>query len=139
MVSALRFHMLSKPNEIGGVDCTHDEIIEHTRRSLKWKSTWVTNKRTIITVDHRLLIKKGILGDATLFEETEEEANTTLFEETEEEANTPTSNDDNAISNIKKDIDEKKVGNWFGLSKETVVNIFQMAIFYMIVFLILKR
>ena len=87
----------------------------------------MTNKRTIITVDHRLLIKKGILGDAT------------LFEETEEEANTPTSNDDNAISNIKKDIDERKVGNWFGLSRETVVPIFQMAIFYMIVFLFLKR
>ena len=68
IVNALRLHMLQSPNEIGGIESTPDELIEFARASLEWKMTWTVRggsggkrKRMPITVDHRLLVREGVL------------------------------------------------------------------------------
>ncbi len=72
IVNALRLHMLNAPSEIGGMHSDHDETLEHARKSLQWKKTWVqTGKtRTKITVDHKLLIATGVIR---IFDEEKEE------------------------------------------------------------------
>ena len=70
IVNALRLHMLTRAEEIGGIDSTPDVTREHARKSLEWKKTWKVRggtggaKWTRITVDHQLLVREGVLGTA---------------------------------------------------------------------------
>lgn len=67
LVQALRLHMLTNPQEIGGIVSTRDEILEYAKKSLSWKQSWKAG-RSIVTVDHALLISQGVLSteDSTL-------------------------------------------------------------------------
>ena len=91
IVNALRLHMLSPPTEIGGMQSTHEEATKLARLSLVWKQTWVdggNNKRTKITVDHRLLIQEGVLGydrDSRELSDDEEEEGSEKIDEKETE------------------------------------------------------
>lgn len=64
--------MLIPPNEIGGMYSDHDETLEHAKKSVSWKKTWVNRgkTKTRITVDHKLLIETGVIR---LNDEEEEE------------------------------------------------------------------
>ena len=61
LVHALRLHMLTNPQEIGGITSTAQEILEYARQSLTWRVSWVTGKRRI-TVDHAKLLEQGVLS-----------------------------------------------------------------------------
>jgi ubiquitin-protein ligase len=61
LVHALRLHMLTSPQEIGGVVSSADETLEYARRSLSWKFAWVVGS-TKIVVDHATLIEQGALA-----------------------------------------------------------------------------
>jgi len=81
IVNALRLHMLTSPNEIGGMSSTRDETLEYARHSVSWKCTWIVGggsggsggKRTKITVDHELMVAEGILSDGETEEETSDD------------------------------------------------------------------
>jgi len=63
LVQALRLHMLTNPQEIGGVLSKSEETLEYARRSLSWKFAWlVGNTKTRIVVDHQRLLKQGVLA-----------------------------------------------------------------------------
>ena len=61
LVHALRLHMLTNPQEIGGIVSSAEEILEFSRRSLTWKVSWVSGK-TRVTVDHAKLLQQGLLN-----------------------------------------------------------------------------
>ncbi len=61
LVHALRLHMLTNPQEIGGITNTAEETLEYARRSLTWKVSWLTGKGQII-VDHGKLLEQGVLS-----------------------------------------------------------------------------
>jgi len=60
LVHGLRLHMLTNPQEIGGVVSSADDTLEHARRSLSWKCAWIVGNTKII-VDHRSLLEQGAL------------------------------------------------------------------------------
>jgi ubiquitin-protein ligase len=60
LVQALRLHMLTNPQEIGGMTSTVEETLEYARNSLVWKLTWRAGK-TLITVDHARLLQQEVL------------------------------------------------------------------------------
>jgi ubiquitin-protein ligase len=161
IVNALRLHMLNSPNEIGGMTSTRDETMEYARLSLTWKTTWAASgssgtKKTKITIDHRLLIKEGILSDGTVGEETDEMKDDISLSATDDididsvsdfdqavavktKADATTLRD--AIANSKDDEDNSRIrlSTRFGFSSEVVGSIFQLAILYMVVFMFLNR
>ena len=59
LVQALRLHMLTNPQEIGGMTSSTDETLEYARQSLKWKLTWRVSGKKTITVDHDRMIRQG--------------------------------------------------------------------------------
>ena len=59
LVQALRLHMLTNPQEIGGMTSSTDETLEYARQSLKWKLTWRVSGQKTITVDHDRMIRQG--------------------------------------------------------------------------------
>jgi ubiquitin-protein ligase len=61
LVHALRLHMLTNPQEIGGVMSSVDDTLEYARRSLIWKIAWIVGS-TKIVVDHATLIQQGALA-----------------------------------------------------------------------------
>ena len=81
LVQALRLHMLTNPQEIGGKISTLEETLEFARKSLVWRVTWRAGK-TQITVDHaRLLQQRALTMDS-------DEANLDLAIETPDNAGT---------------------------------------------------
>ena len=62
LVQALRLHMLTNPQEIGGIVSTREEILEYAKKSLSWKKSWKVNPKMIISVDHELILQQGILS-----------------------------------------------------------------------------
>jgi len=96
IVNALRLHMLNAPNEIGGMHSDHEETLEHAKKSVRWKKTWVNKgkTKTRITVDHQLLIETGVirLSDKEEEEEHKEEIEDELIvEENSSYSETPVS------------------------------------------------
>ena len=61
LVQALRLHMLTNPQEIGGIVSTREEILEYAKKSLSWKKSWKASPKMIISVDHELILQQGIL------------------------------------------------------------------------------
>jgi ubiquitin-protein ligase len=165
IVNALRLHMINSPNEIGGMTSTRDETMEYARLSLKWKKTWVASgssgtKKTKITIDHRLLIKEGILSDGVVGEETDVTKGDILLSATDDtdidididsvsdfdqadavktKADATTLRDDIATSKDNEDNSRIRPSTRFIFSSEVVGSIFQLAILYMIVFIFLNR
>ena len=62
LVQALRLHMLTNPQEIGGIVSTREEILEYAKKSLSWKKSWKASPKMIISVDHELILQQGILS-----------------------------------------------------------------------------
>lgn len=60
LVHALRLHMLTNPQEIGGIMSNAEETLEYARRSLTWRVSWVTGNTRVI-VDHSKLLEQGAL------------------------------------------------------------------------------
>ena len=58
LVQALRLHMLTNPQEIGGIVSNSEEILEFAKNSLTWKVRWQTSAGDI-TVDHAKLLDQG--------------------------------------------------------------------------------
>ena len=61
LVHGLRLHMLTNPQEIGGVVSSADDTLEHARRSLAWRFAWIVGA-TKIVVDHATLMEQGALA-----------------------------------------------------------------------------
>lgn len=146
IVNALRLHMLNPPNEIGGMQSTSDETMEFARRSRDWKVSWRAkdNKGPKITVDHRLLVREGVLIDRTNDEDGDEmEEDDLLWESDLDEEVVETPKKADATKTSRKKVAKKKgEGNksQVGLNRfEKVTSIFQLAILYMVVFFFLKR
>lgn len=68
LVQALRIHMLTNPQEIGGMTSSRDETLEHSRKSLSWGMTWRAGK-LIVRVDHMQLLSQGVLNDTSPMED----------------------------------------------------------------------
>jgi ubiquitin-protein ligase len=60
LVQALRLHMLTNAQEIGGMASTVEETKEYAKESLAWKISWRAGK-SILTVDHALILQQGVL------------------------------------------------------------------------------
>lgn len=60
LVQALRLHMITNPNELGGISRTRQEIMDLARQSLYWKVSWKVGN-TWVTVDHAKLRKQRVL------------------------------------------------------------------------------
>lgn len=67
-VHALRHHMTTSPQEIGGTIGSADEILEFARRSQTWKVQWRSGD-SVITVDHAKLLRDGVLSSDSLDED----------------------------------------------------------------------
>lgn len=61
LVQALRLHMLTNPQEIGGIVRSADDILEYARRSLSWHCVWDAGG-TKIEVNHTRLIEQDALS-----------------------------------------------------------------------------
>jgi ubiquitin-protein ligase len=61
LVQALRLHMLTNAQEIGGKITSREDTLEYARHSLAWKLSFHSGKRTI-HVDHALLLQQGVLS-----------------------------------------------------------------------------
>jgi ubiquitin-protein ligase len=68
LVQALRLHMLTNPQEIGGMTSSTQETYEYAKQSLVWKLAWKVGKVTI-QVDHGEMIRQGVI----LLQDEEEE------------------------------------------------------------------
>ena len=112
LVNALRLHMLTKPDEIGGMTADADEILEFARQSLDWKVTWTqtnsNNKKTRITVDHGLLLQEGVLSLGLEHTDGSDETLEEIKEPTDDESmvHSDTTTDTNELSDINEDIEQ---------------------------------
>jgi ubiquitin-protein ligase len=61
LVQALRLHMLTNPQEIGGKSSSLEQTTEYSKLSLAWRLDFHAGKR-IISVDHALIIRQGALS-----------------------------------------------------------------------------
>mmetsp|Transcript_39535 Transcript_39535/g.95599 ORF Transcript_39535/g.95599 Transcript_39535/m.95599 type:complete len:408 (-) Transcript_39535:935-2158(-) len=61
LVQALRLHMLTNPQEIGGKLSSLEETLDYTRESLKWWAKFNAGKR-IIEIKHEMLLQQGVLS-----------------------------------------------------------------------------
>mmetsp|Transcript_2609 Transcript_2609/g.5661 ORF Transcript_2609/g.5661 Transcript_2609/m.5661 type:complete len:394 (+) Transcript_2609:95-1276(+) len=157
IVNALRLHMLSPPNEIGGMQSTHDKGTELARLSLVWKQTW-RDGRNIITVDHRQLIQEGILTESDLEEriddhEIEDDCRKESDEEEESEYDLESelyrgvAVEDDDVTTTEDGIFECNGANdvrirfssRFSLSMATVTSVVRLICLYMVVLLFLNR
>jgi ubiquitin-protein ligase len=61
LVHALRLHMLTTGQEIGGLtDTTYEETMEYARKSLTWSCSWNVGGKAI-KVDHAQMIQQGAI------------------------------------------------------------------------------
>jgi ubiquitin-protein ligase len=60
LVQSLRLHMLTNPQEIGGVTSSAEETLEYARKSLDWKHTFKAGK-AFITIDHAQMMRQGAI------------------------------------------------------------------------------
>ena len=72
LVQALRLHMLTNAQEIGGMTSSVDETLGYAKKSLVWNLTWKAGK-TFISVDHANLIAQGALNMDSSEDELESE------------------------------------------------------------------
>ena len=74
LIQALRLHMLTNPQEIGGMVSTHDEILAYAQQSLSWKLSWKVGNQIIVRVDHARMIQQGAIrlmeGDTATVKDT---------------------------------------------------------------------
>jgi len=162
IVNALRLHMLNPPNEIGGMQSTHDQATEFARLSLAWRLKWREGVNTI-TVDHRLLLEEGILSDGSLeeiidddevLENCQIETNEDLKYEYDSEPESyqidgATVEDQDQDDDAKaddgileyNDAEERRMrfSARLSLSMTTITSLFQLACLYMIVLLFFNR
>eukprot|EP00536_Pseudo-nitzschia_multiseries_P015438 jgi/Psemu1/312121/fgenesh1_kg.887_\ len=158
IVNALRLHMLNPPNEIGGMQSTHDEATEFARLSLAWRLTWRDGGK-IVTVDHRRLLEEGILSDGTLgetidglqvvedcrIENDEEEENENEYDlESELYQEAAVEDDDTKAANgilEYNDAEDKRIRfrARLSLSMTTITSLFQLACLYLILLLFVNR
>ena len=68
LVQALRLHMLTNPQEIGGMTSTVDETLEYARKSLTWELSWRAGK-SVVSVDHAQLLQQKVLTTESTFDE----------------------------------------------------------------------
>ena len=162
LVNALRLHMLTKPDEIGGMTADADEILEFARQSLNWKVTWTqtnaSNKKTRITVDHGLLLKEGVLSLG--LEDAQEGSDETLeeIEPTDAETNSLTDINENLeqwVTELKEKLGAKEESTGVAVSKsdekkkrviersarrmDMMVSVLQLAVLYIFVLLFFNR
>jgi ubiquitin-protein ligase len=83
LVHALRLHMLTNPQEIGGIMSNAEETLEYARRSLTWKVSWVAGN-TRVSVDHSKLLEQGAL--AIYLDEEEEAEESSIVENVDQVA-----------------------------------------------------
>ena len=126
IVNALRLHMLNPPNEIGGIQSTHEESTKLARLSLAWKQTWVeggSSKRTKITVDHQLLIQEGVLGLGEKSDNGEKEGSREKSDDEEEKTVTgeiiPVSTEDESDSDSDQGVVVEKED---GATRDSIIN-----------------
>jgi ubiquitin-protein ligase len=79
LVHALRLHMLTNPQEIGGIMTNAEDTLEYARRSLTWKVSWVTGNHRV-TVDHSKLLEQKALAIYLDEEEDEEPPSTNIVD-----------------------------------------------------------
>ena len=69
LVQALRLHMITSPNEIGGIESSRERTLELAEQSWSWKlrTKYNTNKRHggVIMIDHDLLLQQGAITKPT--------------------------------------------------------------------------
>ena len=78
LVQALRLHMLTNPQEIGGMTSSTEETYEYAKKSAAWTLAWRAGK-VKIRVDHGEMIRQG----AILMQEKEEEVDLQIPQVTE--------------------------------------------------------
>lgn len=61
LIQALRLHMLTNPQEIGGKLSSLNETLDYAKASLKWWAKFDTGKSRI-EVNHDLLLQQGVLS-----------------------------------------------------------------------------
>jgi ubiquitin-protein ligase len=61
LVQALRLHMLTNPQEIGGMSSNLEDTLDYARESLVWKLAFKAGKTTI-SVDHGKLQQQGLFA-----------------------------------------------------------------------------
>eukprot|EP00934_Nitzschia_sp_Nitz4_P008381 Nitzschia sp. Nitz4//scaffold13_size275219//200406//201560//NITZ4_000900-RA/size275219-processed-gene-0.103-mRNA-1//1//CDS//3329536092//8371//frame0 len=66
LVQALRLHMITNPQEIGGILRTREEIQEYAEQSITWKASWEVGKVPVI-VDHARMLQQGVLAIPGVF------------------------------------------------------------------------
>ena len=68
LVQALRIHMITSPNEIGGIESSRERTLELAEQSWSWElqSTYNTKKgRGAFLIDHDLLVQQGAITKPT--------------------------------------------------------------------------
>jgi ubiquitin-protein ligase len=78
LVQALRLHMLTNSQEIGGMTSSGEDTFEYAEKSVTWKLEWKAGK-VMIVVDHGEMIRQG----AILMQEEEEEVDLPIPQVTE--------------------------------------------------------
>ncbi|KAL3939246.1 MAG: hypothetical protein SGBAC_005996 [Bacillariaceae sp.] len=61
LIQALRLHMLTNPQEIGGKLSSHDETLDYAVESINWWAKFNAGKHTIV-IKHELLLRQGVLS-----------------------------------------------------------------------------